>query len=272
MRAYGAEAPPGSVRRNAITVSDVKTPAKPDGSKLGVARTAGRTIESDPSRLAARLKWLRTERGWTLAELSRLTKLSKPYLSRLESGQRQPSLAALLALARTYEAPLQSLLDSGAPPGPSPVVIHGNRAQIQRSNGLRYQAISGGGGLINLSAVHVTVPRGRRQTALAQHDGEELLYVLSGTLNLVFDHDSHMLKPGDAAHFDARMPHRLSSAGAGDAEVLMVAYVPTRGPADLRHTDPPGTPRRRARPSGKAQTHGPSAPVPICASLDDAQG
>jgi transcriptional regulator with XRE-family HTH domain len=229
-------------------------------------------IESDPSRLAARLNWLRTERGWTLAELSRLTKLSKPYLSRLETGQRQPSLAALLALARIYEAPLQSLLDSGAQPGPSPVVIHGNRAQIQRSNGLRYQAISGSGALVNLSAVHVTVPRGRRQSGLAQHDGEELLYVLSGTLNLVFDHDSHTLNPGDAAHFDARIPHRLRAAGAGDAEVLMVAYVPTRGPADLPHTDPRGTPGRRARPLGKMQTRGPSAPVSICASLDDAHG
>src|SRR5580693_8872423 len=70
-----------------------------------LARTSGTPIKSDHSRIAARLNRLRTERGWTLAELSRLTKLSKPYLSRLESGQRQPSLAALLALARTYEAP-----------------------------------------------------------------------------------------------------------------------------------------------------------------------
>ena len=145
---------------------------------------------------AARLNRLRVERGWTLAELSKLAGLSKPYLSRLESGQRQPSLAALLALARTYNTPLQSLLDTGTQAGASPVVIQGNRAQIQRGNGLRYRAISGGGALVNLSAVHVTVPRRRRQTALARHDGEELLYVLSGTLNLVFEHESHVLSPG----------------------------------------------------------------------------
>jgi transcriptional regulator with XRE-family HTH domain len=243
-----------------------------DANNLGMARTSGPPIESDPSTLAARLNWLRTERGWSFAELSRLTKLSKPYLSRLESGQRQPSLAALLTLARTFEVPLQSLFDSGAQPEPSPVVIQGKRAHIQRSNGLRYQAISGAGALVNLSAVHVTVPHRRRQTALVQHDGEELLYVLSGTLNLVFDHDSHTLNAGDAAHFDPRVPHRLSAAGAGDVEVLMVAYVPTRESADPRRTNAPGTPRRRARPSGERQTHGPSVPVAICASLDDAHG
>jgi transcriptional regulator with XRE-family HTH domain len=238
-----------------------------------MATSSEPSIESGPSVLAARLNRLRTERGWTLAKLSELTKLSKPYLSRLESGQRQPSLAALLALARTYETPLQSLLDSGPQQGPSPVVIHGNRAQIRRSNGLRYQALSGGGALVNLSAVHVTVPRGRRQTALAQHDGEELLYVLSGTLNLVFDHDSHTLNPGDAAHFDARMPHRFSAAGAGNAEVLMVAYVPTRRPGDLQSANEPGqTLRRRSRPSKNLTQTQNSASVPICASLDDAHG
>lgn len=236
-----------------------------------MARSSATSTESDPSILAARLNRLRTERGWTLARLSELTKLSKPYLSRLESGQRQPSLAALLALARTYETPLQSLLDSGAQQGPSPVVIHGNRAQIQRSNGLRYQALSGGGALVNLSAVHVTVPRGRRKTALAQHDGEELLYVLSGTLNLVFDHDSHTLNPGDAAHFDARMPHRLSAAGAGDAEVLMIAYVPTRRPGDPQAVSETKTPRQRPRPY-KNVTQVSSSSVSICASLDDTHG
>jgi transcriptional regulator with XRE-family HTH domain len=244
-----------------------------DDNKLCMARSSEPSIESDPSILAARLNRLRTERGWTLAKLSELTKLSKPYLSRLESGQRQPSLAALLALARTYETPLQSLLDSGAQQGPSPVVIHGNRAQIQRSNGLRYQALSGGGALVNLSAVHVTVPRGRRKTALAQHDGEELLYVLSGTLNLVFDHDSHTLNPGDAANFDARMPHRLSAAGAGDAEVLMVAYVPTRRVGDLQGaSEPRKTSRRRLPRPNKAPTDGSSPSVSICASLEDNHG
>lgn len=235
-----------------------------------MAPSSGSSIEPDSSILAARLNRLRIERGWTLADLSKQTGLSKPYLSRLESGQRQPSLAALLALARSYDTPLQSLLDAGTPAGASPVVIQGNRAQIQRGNGLRYRAISGGGALVNLSAVHVTVPRRRRQTALARHDGEELLYVLSGTLNLVFEHESHVLSPGDAAHFNARMPHRLSAAGTGDAEVLMVAYVPSGSPADHQHRAQPAASRQHST-AAKAPSRGTLA-VPICASLQDASG
>jgi transcriptional regulator with XRE-family HTH domain len=226
--------------------------------------------EADPSTLAERLGRLRMQRGWTLAALSELTRLSKPYLSRLESGRRQPSLAALLTLARVYQTPLQSLLDAGAHHRFSPVLIQSGRTQIQRGNGLRYRAISGGGALVNLSAVHVTVPRRRRRTALAQHDGEELLYVLSGRLSLVFENENHTLQPGDSAHFDATIPHRLAASGDRDAEVLLVAHVPTRVPARDRGGVRPASPGRSRR-QPRAAGHRSLDSIAICASLADAR-
>ncbi|HLW71145.1 MAG TPA: XRE family transcriptional regulator [Candidatus Binataceae bacterium] len=179
-----------------------------------------------PVQLHARLGALRRARGWSLAELASRTQLSRPYLSRLESGNRQPSLAALLALSQAYQMPLQSLVDSGVEFQPSAVTVSGERTQIRRGNGLLYRTVSGGGPGVNLNAVHVTVPNSRRPVPLAHHEGEELLYVLSGALNLSFEHQTHLLKPGDSAHFDARRPHRLAAADNRDAEVLLVAYVP----------------------------------------------
>src|SRR6266446_3573148 len=117
-----------------------------------MARISPSSIEDDPSVLGAILKRLRIQRGWTLAELASLTKLSKPYLSRLESGQRQPSLAALLTLGRIFDTPIRSLLDHGTHQPAAPVVLQSSRASIQRSNGLRYRAVSGGGAMVNLSA------------------------------------------------------------------------------------------------------------------------
>jgi len=223
--------------------------------------------DANAAAIAARLKRLRTQRGWTLATLANLTKLSKPYLSRLKSGQRQPSLAALLTLGRIFDAPIHSLLDYEPQQTASPVVVQSSRASIQRGNGLRYRAISGGGANVNLSAVHATVPRRRRQTPLAQHDGEELLYVLAGILNLVFEHEVHTLQPGDSAHFDARLPHRLTAVGDHDAEVLVVAYAPTPKPADAAAML--GTqPHRSGRPPQTRDRKADTPPsVPICAAL-----
>ena len=61
----------------------------------------------------SRLRTLRTERGMTLIELSEATGISKSTLSRLETGQRKPSLELLLPIARTYRVALDDLV--GAP-------------------------------------------------------------------------------------------------------------------------------------------------------------
>src|SRR5271155_1152618 len=137
---------------------------------------AANLTPTPPVLLHARLWALRRARGWSLAELASRTRLSRPYLSRLESGNRQPSLAALLALSQAYQMPLQSLVDSGVEP-PSSVMVSGERTQIRRGNGLLYRTVSGGGPGVNLNAVHVTVPQSRRLAPLAHHEGEELLYV-----------------------------------------------------------------------------------------------
>ena len=60
-----------------------------------------------------RLKRVRTQRGVTLTSLAASTGISKSTLSRLETGQRRPSLELLLPLAQAYHVPLDDLV--GAP-------------------------------------------------------------------------------------------------------------------------------------------------------------
>jgi DNA-binding XRE family transcriptional regulator len=50
--------------------------------------------------VARRLKELRGERGITLTALAEQTGISAAHLSRLEKGERQPSIGSLLQIAR----------------------------------------------------------------------------------------------------------------------------------------------------------------------------
>ena len=59
-------------------------------------------LEQTISAVGPRLRVLRKQRETTLSDLSTATGISESTLSRLESGQRQPTLEQLLALARTY--------------------------------------------------------------------------------------------------------------------------------------------------------------------------
>jgi transcriptional regulator with XRE-family HTH domain len=180
-------------------------------------------LEQVLSSLGTQLKTLRKERGWTLEGLSKLSKLSEPYLSRLESGSRQPSLAALLTLAQVYSIPVRTLLDGDGQTMPLCRVIRSGTSAPRIANGLSYRAVSGGGALTRLQAMEMRIPANRHHDKFYRHEGEEWLYVISGALNLIFENEQHSLQPGDAAHFDARTPHRLAALGKRGAVVLLVA-------------------------------------------------
>ncbi len=65
-----------------------------------------------------RLRALRQEHELTLAELSASTGISVSTLSRLESGQRKPTLELLLPLARVHQVQLDELVGTTSPRGP----------------------------------------------------------------------------------------------------------------------------------------------------------
>src|SRR5688500_19962575 len=72
------------------------------------------------SAVGPRLRALRQQRGATLSQLAETTGISVSTLSRLESGQRKPTLELLLPLARAHQVPLDELVD--APPTGDPRV------------------------------------------------------------------------------------------------------------------------------------------------------
>ncbi|MFF9194044.1 helix-turn-helix domain-containing protein [Streptomyces sp. NPDC014779] len=169
-------------------------------------------VEAVLSEVGPRLRRIRRERGATLADLSASTGISVSTLSRLESGQRKPSLELLLPIARAHQVPLDELV--GAPPAGDPRV----RARpIRRHGRTLYPLTRQPGGLQAYKVV-------QEPTAEAPdprvHEGYEWLYVLAGRLRLVLgDHDVE-LGAGEAAEFDTRVPHWFGPAGDRPVEFL----------------------------------------------------
>lgn len=159
-----------------------------------------------------RLRRLRTERGVTLAELAAATGISKSTLSRLESGQRKPSLELLLPIARAHEVALDELV--GAPETGDPRIRltpqeRGGRTIVPLTRQPR-----------GLHAWKVVIPPDPGEPELRTHEGYEWLYVLAGALRLIIgDHDITM-RPGEVAEFDTRLPHWFGAAGDQPVELL----------------------------------------------------
>lgn len=171
------------------------------------------------------LRATREELGLTLDQAAELSGLSKSHLSRLESSERQPSVASLLALSGAYGVTVGALF--GEAQGPAPLAIAPPSQPRRESNGLSIATCSGYAGSAAIDALRVSVDPDRPPPAPTRHPGEEWLYVLSGVLTLEYDGVAHQLEAGTAAHFSAEIPHRLAAAGA-HVELLLVAAKPVR--------------------------------------------
>jgi transcriptional regulator with XRE-family HTH domain len=159
-----------------------------------------------------RLKQLRVQRGATITSVAAATGISKSTLSRLETGQRRPSLELLLPLAQAYHVPLDDLV--GAPDVGDPRI----RLKPQRVKGRTVIPLTRHPG--GVQAWKIVIPTSKVDPELRAHEGHEWLYVLSGRMRLVLgDHDL-VLGPGEVAEFDTQVPHWFGSTGDQEAEVL----------------------------------------------------
>jgi quercetin dioxygenase-like cupin family protein/DNA-binding XRE family transcriptional regulator len=165
---------------------------------------------------------LREERaraGLTLEQLAQRADLSAAHLSRLESGDRQPSVAALITLSRALGISVSSLLGEGRS-GPALGIYSGDEP-VHVANGLAVSAHSGFPGSSTLEALHIAIDPSRVPPPFAHHRGEEWIYVIGGRLRLEYRGETYLVEPGSSVHFDADGPHRL---GAQDlpTDVLVV--------------------------------------------------
>jgi transcriptional regulator with XRE-family HTH domain len=161
-----------------------------------------------------RLRTLRVERGTTLAQLSESTGISVSTLSRLESGQRRPTLELLLPLARAHQVQLDELVDAPSTGDPR---IH---AKPIRHHGTVHIPLSRRPG--GLQAFKQIVPEGWPGGDVVQktHEGYDWFYVLSGRIRLVLGDKDFVVAEGEVAEFDCRVPHWFSNPGPGPVELL----------------------------------------------------
>lgn len=161
-----------------------------------------------------RLKRIRSIRGTSLAELAETTGISKSTLSRLETGQRRPSLELLLPLAQAYGVPLDELV--GAPEVGDPRV----HLRPRTVTGRTVIPLTRQPGAVQVWKI--VIPTSKDRVELKTHEGYEWMYVISGRLRVVIGAHDLELGPGEVAEFDTRVPHWFGSNGQVPVEVLSV--------------------------------------------------
>ena len=165
-------------------------------------------VKDQLAAFGANLKQHRLRKGWTLDDLAERSDLSKAFLSRLESGDRQASIAAVLTLCEVFELSMAEMFQTQVT-FDSCLIVRKADAVPREAYGLTYVPLSHAEELFNLRPIRVTVSPDRTGNEHYRHEGEEWIYVLSGQITLSLADERYDLDTGDAVHFDSRLPHRV---------------------------------------------------------------
>jgi len=179
--------------------------------------------KSEPKQtIGSRIKKARAARKMDLDTMANETGFSTAYLERIESGKETPPVGALLQVARALK------IDSGALLRAQENQLHRRiRAYTKRTENYGYTTLTPGAENKHLKAFRVTVdPLQEHKGVGYQHEGEEFVYVLAGTVEVVVGDHVNRLGPSDSLHFNSGIRHQLRNVGREEAELIVVIYGP----------------------------------------------
>ena len=180
--------------------------------------------EISSGRLGERVRGLRRERGLTLDDLAGRSGVSRAMISKLERGEKTPTLVVAAKVAEGLGVSLSQLL--GVEEKREVVVVPRGRRMVMRDpeTGFERQHLSpsfGGRGIVFVQNV---VPEGSTSGEFPPHRRgvTEHVVVEKGRLRAVLGGEEYLLEEGDALYFEADVSHRFDNVGEGECSYYLV--------------------------------------------------
>lgn len=174
--------------------------------------------------IGARIRTARKQRGWTLDTLASKSGLSTGFLSQVERDLTTLSIVSLSAICRVLNIPIESLFSSNRPIGEAPSAVTRADQQLHIQIGgspITYRYLSGQ--LPDMPIEELLIaefpPHCRQQGSL--HEGQELGYVIGGSLVLTVSDEEYELKAGDSYLVERSQAHGYRTSATEGAAVLM---------------------------------------------------
>ena len=181
-----------------------------------------------------KIKSLRESKSISREEMSERSGLAVEQIERIENNVDLPSLAPLIKIARVLGVRLGTFLDDQAETGPAICRHAGGNDTISFSNNaiqsrkhMEYHALAKSKADRHTEPFIIDVaPADDNDFVLSTREGEEFIYVLEGTMEISYGHDTYLLEAGDSIYYDSIVPHHVHAYQGQAARILAVVYTP----------------------------------------------
>lgn len=176
------------------------------------------SAETERPLVGANIRARRRQLGMTLQQLCDRAELSVGYLSQIERDNATPSLATLAQIATSlgvgvdYFVAQPKVEDALTRASDRPQFSVGGSSIIYERLGAEFPGNT-------LSGYIMHVPPGYVSETV-HHEGEEIIYVLEGTITQFLDGETLTLRAGDCLHYRGNRPHAWSNPTEKPAKLL----------------------------------------------------
>jgi len=199
--------------------------------RIAMDREPPRAPEGSPDvKVGEKIRVMRERLGMTVQDLADKSGFSAALITQIENRMVSPPLGVLVEIANGMNLPISSFLFEGEGKHFT-IVRKENRRTVSRVavrgasvEDYSYESLGAAKKDHKMEPFVVRLrPRGRRALSMSVHSGEEFIYVLSGSVEVVLEGYGEVLGEGDSIYFDSPIPHHVH-ATEGEATILAVLY------------------------------------------------
>ena len=181
-----------------------------------------------------KIKSVLTTKGISIDQLSAQSSLSIKQINYVLESEIIPSLSPLIKIARALGVRLGTFLDDTEQIGP---IVHRNNetqkpasfsSQLSSENShLNFFPLAGNKSGRHMEPFIIDIkPSIKSEPILSSHEGEEFIFVMKGSVKVIYGKEQFVLNIGDSIYYDSIVDHLVSAADKEISQILAVVYTP----------------------------------------------
>ncbi|MED1471426.1 XRE family transcriptional regulator [Bacillus salipaludis] len=174
--------------------------------------------------IGKKVEQYRKAKELSIRELAKLAEITPSMLSQIERGLANPSIQTLKVLARALDVPTFSFFLEEK--NTADLVVRKNQRRKMVIDNLSYELLSPDFTGNLASAIMNVPPNSSSSEKLLEHKGEEVAFILEGTIRVYLNEDEHILEAGDSVKIPAYMKHKWENDFNQNASVLFSVTPP----------------------------------------------
>ena len=181
-------------------------------------------------KLGERIRAYRERLGMTAEVLEQQSGVNASVIAAIESGEVYPVLGVLLKLSRALGQRLGTFMDDQY--SPDPIIMRAAERAADRishksgaTGGFEYFPLSSGKTDRHMEPFYIEISADAAPQP-STHEGEELIIVINGEVELTYGGVTYLLRDGDSAHYNSVVPHIVKAVGNCSASIYGIVFTP----------------------------------------------